>query len=176
MKSQKITKLICNHNYNFNIKENLHWEIDKIRQHNFLEHRETKTIFLRFRDNLNDFDNYKIIFYPLFEIYEKDILVFLNLLKKFYIIEDYCAIITNLPPKSRILKHKDYGKYFEQSYRIHIPIKTNLQTIFEIDEQKIHMKIGEVYEINNLNSFHSVSNNGNTERHHIIFDIFGERK
>lgn len=74
-----------------------------------------------------------------------------------------------VPKNTEIEPHDDYGDMFEKSHRIHIPLITNENVLFNIEEKSFHFSSGEVIEINNLKS-HSVQNNSNFDRIHLIID------
>lgn len=80
------------------------------------------------------------------------------------------VVFAKLPPSKVITPHSDPGFYLSIVHRLHIPIFTNEHCYFCLDNHKIHMEEGFLYEINNL-MVHSVENNGNTDRIHLIVDI-----
>jgi aspartyl/asparaginyl beta-hydroxylase (cupin superfamily) len=53
--------------------------------------------------------------------------------------------------------------------RTHIPIKTNDNVLFTVAGETINMKEGEIWEFNNQ-KYHSVHNNGDEDRWHLIID------
>lgn len=69
-----------------------------------------------------------------------------------------------------IKKHRDYDLAFEQGEaRIHIPLQTNSQVRFILDDDLISMKTGDCWYIN-ANLEHSVENPGKTDRIHLVID------
>jgi hypothetical protein len=70
-----------------------------------------------------------------------------------------------------ILPHTDSYLNFVFSHRIHIPLVTNENVIFTIDNEDFYLESGNVYEINNLKK-HSVINNNpeSFNRIHLIVD------
>lgn len=154
------------------IKE--HWADDISRQQTFDVHKHTETIFLRFRSNVSDcgIAGLKFINYPLFEYYEEHILKILDIIKNYYKINDYCAILANLKPLGNIPLHTDNGPYFNSSHRVHLPLLTNSQVNFYIGNEIINMKAGTLYEINNVDCLHGVDNLSNCNRYHLILDLF----
>ena len=58
----------------------------------------------------------------------------------------------------------------KKSKRIHIPIVTNPECIFTVGDNSINMKVGEIWEMNNDKMQHSVHNNGDEDRIHLIID------
>jgi aspartyl/asparaginyl beta-hydroxylase (cupin superfamily) len=79
------------------------------------------------------------------------------------------AILVVLPSGKNIPPHTDTGLFFDLYSRIHIPIITNPKCLFTVDGETIHMKAGELWEINNHKK-HSVENNGEEDRIHLIID------
>ena len=55
------------------------------------------------------------------------------------------------------------------SHRIHLSIITNDEVWFTVGNETIHMREGELYEINNRR-MHSVKNAGSEDRVHLIMD------
>jgi len=148
-----------------------HWKIDTTRQKVYAVHRFTETIRLRHVKNL-DFNNFKFVNYEVFEHCKPFIDQYLKVLSNHFEIKDYTALIVNLKPKGMIDTHTDGGsRYFELGHRLHIPIKTNEDVFFTVGNMRENMKVGKIYEIDNLNS-HSVENHSTENRIHLIMDIF----
>jgi hypothetical protein len=81
------------------------------------------------------------------------------------------AILVKLYKKSIIPTHVDSANNtFKFSKRIHIPIITNEKCIFNVGEESINMKVGEIWEMNNDKLSHSVVNDGDEDRVHLIID------
>jgi aspartyl/asparaginyl beta-hydroxylase (cupin superfamily) len=80
------------------------------------------------------------------------------------------ALFINLPAGKEVLSHKDSGDYLGMSRRIHIPIITNSDVDFIINNEAINMKYGECWEINN-NKYHYVNNRSTQDRVHLLIDI-----
>ncbi len=71
---------------------------------------------------------------------------------------------------SAIKRHRDYELGLEDGFiRIHIPVLTNADVDFVLDEQHLVMTAGECWYVN-VNFHHSVRNDGETERIHLIVD------
>ncbi len=69
-----------------------------------------------------------------------------------------------------IRPHRDYQLGIEDGeIRIHIPVATNPQVEFVLDNQKIEMKEGEAWYLN-FNLHHSVRNGGASDRIHLVVD------
>jgi aspartyl/asparaginyl beta-hydroxylase (cupin superfamily) len=70
-----------------------------------------------------------------------------------------------------VSEHTDKGDYLSTVRRFHIPIITNDLVSYTVNGERVHMKQGECWEINNLKS-HSVLNESDTDRVHLLIDIF----
>jgi hypothetical protein len=80
------------------------------------------------------------------------------------------AEFINMKPRSRVRTHKDRSDILYVSRRFHIPIKTNDHVIFRSGTESRNLKPGILYELNNIN-YHSVRNDSNENRIHLIIDI-----
>jgi len=80
------------------------------------------------------------------------------------------AMLINLPSKKIITRHVDIGEFFNDVNRIHIPIVTAPECIFKIEDEEKNLQEGEVVEIDNNNKYHSVENNSNIDRIHLLID------
>jgi hypothetical protein len=88
-----------------------------------------------------------------------------------------CPLISvrllNLGPGAYIKPHNDYNLGYEDGcFRLHIPILTNPQVKFILDDILLPMLPGECW-YTNVNYIHSVSNEGDNDRIHLVID--GER-
>jgi hypothetical protein len=54
--------------------------------------------------------------------------------------------------------------------RFHIPIQTNPNLIFKVSNKRVIMNVGEMWALD-TSYLHSVSNNGDKERIHLVFDV-----
>lgn len=145
----------------------LDWNAYEFRQKAYSVHSKTKTIPLMWdeqKKNIKHWPNYE-----LFKSNISDIEVLLNTVIGIGIIET--AILINLPKNQKIDSHYDVGDYFSKRNRIHIPIITNEYCFFKIDAEIKNMKEGEIWEINNNEKEHSVENNGNEDRIHLLIDF-----
>ena len=66
-------------------------------------------------------------------------------------------------------KSLDYY-YLQSVYRVHIPLITNEEVIFIVNNEKKHLKVGEAWDINQRLP-HTVENNSKTDRIHLVIDI-----
>lgn len=78
-------------------------------------------------------------------------------------------------PGNAIGIHKDLCWFHEHSHRIHIPVVTNLDCYFVVEQRKHHFSVGRFYEINNR-SFHHAENLGDTGRFHLVMDIISNQQ
>lgn len=79
------------------------------------------------------------------------------------------VLLARLKPNSIILEHEDAGKSLLICNRTHIPLQTNDDIIFSVGHEEKILKPGEIWEINNA-KLHSVKNNSNEYRIHLIVD------
>ncbi len=71
---------------------------------------------------------------------------------------------------AKIKRHKDQDLAYELGEaRIHVPLQTNRQVRFLLDNDLIPMMTGECWYIN-ANLYHSVDNEGTTDRIHLVID------
>ena len=92
-------------------------------------------------------------------------------LKKFYGDGQIIRIeLVNLPNKSKVKPHYDKGESLEEDNRVHLPLQTSKSVIFKVGGEEKNMKVGELWEINNK-KLHSVENNDNMDRIHMIIDF-----
>ena len=100
----------------------------------------------------------------------KSILPIINFLEKTHNGKHGRIILPKLFANCEIPNHVDGGDYLDVVRRNHIPIITNSNVFFCFDEEKINMKEGEIWEINNMKN-HSVINNSDFDRIHLIIDV-----
>lgn len=80
------------------------------------------------------------------------------------------CLFAKLKPKGKVPIHIDHGVYFEKTIRIHVPVVTNPQAIMIAGGQFFHMRVGEVWALNNSDA-HGVLNESETlARTHLICD------
>ena len=146
------------------------WDDYDYRQKRYKDHSSTKSIPLIFSEKLIKREEH-----ILYEVFKDDIHTIEN-----YLRDNLCstgglmsAVLINLPSKESIKRHKDanpMGERFNRCHRIHIPITTNPDCLFEIDNEYKNLKPGEVWEISNVSKYHSVTNSGDTDRIHLLLD------
>jgi hypothetical protein len=67
--------------------------------------------------------------------------------------------------------HIDGAAYFALQHRLHIPLTTNPDVVFDVGGSRRHMAVGEIWEINNL-IHHGVHNLGDSDRIHLVVDYY----
>ncbi|PHR58337.1 MAG: hypothetical protein COA47_10680 [Robiginitomaculum sp.] len=77
--------------------------------------------------------------------------------------------LVKLRSGGKITEHQDMNFSLAHSHRIHIPVVTNDSVLFNVGQETINMKEGEIFEINNRRK-HSVVNEGEADRVHLILD------
>ncbi len=76
----------------------------------------------------------------------------------------------SLSAGSVIKRHRDYLLGLEDGFvRVHVPVTTNPQVEFILDDEPVDMKPGETWYLN-VNNYHSVTNGGTTDRVHLVID------
>jgi quercetin dioxygenase-like cupin family protein len=145
------------------------WDEYTFRQERYKDHSETKTIPLIWSEKFNSIEKRK--WYNIFENELEELeFIFNSSLEEGVIIS---AILINLPKGKSIKRHIDanpIGERFNQCHRIHIPITTNENCIFEINGEEKSLKPGEIWEISNVFKPHSVRNEGDCDRIHLLID------
>jgi hypothetical protein len=78
--------------------------------------------------------------------------------------------LLRLGPHSTIKEHTDLKLSFEDgTLRVHIPVATNEEVDFYVNDEKLVMTPGEVWYVN-FNLPHRVDNRGDTDRIHLVLD------
>lgn len=79
--------------------------------------------------------------------------------------------LAKLKAGGKIPPHVDAASYFKLMHRLHIPLTTNPDVWFFIRGEGWRLLPGEIWEINNVVE-HSVVNDGDTDRIHLVVDYF----
>ena len=154
-----------------NILPDMDWNADQFRQTTFKVHQHTTTVYL---SNIIETTLWNGI------IPSEVVIVNQNLYDIAHpIIEELeqrfnskvaRSMLTRLPAGKKIPPHPDSGHYLMSVHRCHIPIQTNPDVVFTVNQTTINMQVGQGYEINN-SKWHYVSNNGTTDRVHLMIDL-----
>jgi aspartyl/asparaginyl beta-hydroxylase (cupin superfamily) len=87
-----------------------------------------------------------------------------------FLCEKQAVRLMQLAPQSKIKTHRDYNLGYEDGvFRVHVPIQTNNDVSFIVDNHHIPMKEGECWYAN-FNLPHSVENMGQLPRIHLVID------
>lgn len=138
------------------------WQENTYRQDTFSVHRRTQSIVLKFdahtaRELLDTFRPFLAdLFHKIKEHFGE------------YTIQK--LMFARLPSDCSIPKHIDSAPIFDDTHRLHVPLQTNDNVIFTVGGEHVVMSENNLYEINNKRP-HSVANNGDTDRIHLIIDI-----
>lgn len=81
------------------------------------------------------------------------------------------VVLINLPVSKNITAHIDSGVYLTKIHRCHLPIFTNTECTFFVRDTKFTLTEGIWYEVSNQD-YHSVDNNGTTDRIHLLVDVY----
>ena len=152
-------------------QEEAAWHEDEYRQQSYDVHYETESIVLVFTDGSN-WPNIEVRKEPGWDrLADAAVPVMNEILGKHYskggrIIR---AVAAKLLAGAEIKPHRDGHPSFHCGHRIHVPITTNPDVQFMIDDQLYHFKVGQAYELNNQ-KLHSVVNEGTDDRITFIFD------
>lgn len=96
--------------------------------------------------------------------------IYLQSVISFFECEKMSVRLMKLDPGAVIKEHTDYDMSFEEGEaRFHIPILSNPDVEFFVEEEKIPLKEGECWYLN-LSLKHRVNNRGNTNRIHLVID------
>jgi aspartyl/asparaginyl beta-hydroxylase (cupin superfamily) len=136
----------------------------------FAQDQADTIVLLNLPDKQNHvFENY-IINEKLMGIFEEDISFLIKTISNTYPNGEPKRILFNkLPAGAVIAQHKDRNYHLETCRRIHLPIVTHNDVDFMIEGMKVPLSPGIITEINN-NVRHSVQNNSDIDRIHLLID------
>ena len=83
------------------------------------------------------------------------------------------AMLARLEAGYEIDPHRDLAEPNRFTHKIHVPISTNPEVRFFIDDRAYELSEGFAYEVNNLKK-HAVQNFGDQHRVHFIFEVFNQ--
>lgn len=81
------------------------------------------------------------------------------------------VMLARMAPGGEILPHRDTNPAAQWPHKIHVPLVTNPEVTFFVDDVGYHFEAGEAVEVNNM-AYHAVTNAGTTDRTHLIFEYF----
>jgi hypothetical protein len=112
---------------------------------------------------------------PAYEKYAPALAPILDFIKQFYQFSEYVAFLARLNAGGSLALHQDSGEFLERVHRLHIPIKTNDNCFYLVDEERVQMAAGTLYEIDNQRR-HGVVNEGAQDRIHLVVNVYGKRQ
>ncbi|MGY8985395.1 MAG: aspartyl/asparaginyl beta-hydroxylase domain-containing protein [Sphingomonadales bacterium] len=150
------------------LKESV-WEENEIRQQKFKQHSDTQSIILLW---LVGWEPHKVVRRGGCDYIGNEASELLDEVVENNYPKDgefLRAVVAKLKPGGSIKLHNDSHPNFAVGHRIHVPLKTSSDVIFNINGERVIMEEGMGYEINNLKP-HEVHNLGLEDRIHLIFD------
>ena len=156
------------------------WLQDAWRQQEYAVHRATQTIALIFD---KDFRHTDPTVHPAFYKLETELRPLMAIIQRHYngsikakrLYKKNGAgyfvrmNLAKLQPGGSIPEHMDTNFSLTHSHRIHLPVVTNDRVGFSVGGEKMTMREGEIWEINNKKA-HWVDNQGSDARVHLILD------
>ena len=80
--------------------------------------------------------------------------------------------LMGLGPKANVPPHIDIHYYWRTHFRLHIPVITNPDVVFNCGDETLHMKTGECWVLDTFRR-HGVENRGSDQRIHLVLDTVG---
>jgi len=154
--------------------EDSYWSKQTDRQEYFVEHDKTESIILFSKPEGTEDPIYgkeQIVDKELMLLFKEDFSdLFIKLKTHFFNSGEIGRILlAKLKPNCTIPPHQDHGPHLEKCRRLHIPLITNDNVDFIVDDKSHNLKEGFVYEFDNTRTHH-VTNNSDEERIHLIVD------
>ena len=149
------------------------WLLDQSRQQTYQTHKDTsffQLITIPYSWKINSSEKSQKVNNLKNKKAQEELEFIYNFLEQSFVGKIVRAELVTMNPYSRIRTHRDRGDILFLGRRIHIPIKTNKDVIFKVNEDSVNMKVSNMYEINNF-KYHSVINNSNEDRVHLIIDV-----
>lgn len=81
------------------------------------------------------------------------------------------VMLARMAPGGVIHPHKDQNPAAKWPHKIHLPLLTNEQVVFNVGGTGYHLEEGQSVEVNNM-GVHGVANRGETQRIHLIFEYY----
>lgn len=145
------------------------WEKNTLRQTNYAAHSSTKSLVFYWTKNIDNEENTsdsELLRSPL----GVEVLKLVeNITERYKSTKISKLMIAALPPGHSVDAHYDAGN-LTKIRRIHIPLVSSKDCIFEIDGVGYSFPPGFTFELDNTRE-HAVKNTSNNYRLHIIFDI-----
>lgn len=108
---------------------------------------------------------------PLYDKFAPLIAPILDLLRGHRPFEQYAAFLARLHPSSEIGMHHDRGNFLTKCHRIHIPLQTNPEVAYCIEDKEYYWRRGKAYEFDNTR-LHGVKNRSDQIRIHLVVNLY----
>jgi len=151
------------------------WNLeDEQKENNFACFHHTRHIVFRFIEGMRDHR----IYYsnPVWDIWKGMLLPIMDKMVEPYGFQKPAfpkAMLARLEAGHEIDKHRDGAGSNLYTHKIHVPLKTNANAMFYVEDESFHLAEGKGYEVNNIR-LHGVDNSGHEDRVHFIFEVFDE--
>lgn len=147
------------------------WFLNNSRQETAPVHKETTSIFIYDHEAIWSIkEKFKPMKNNSQPEMEKLLEPIINHLEKIHNGKVGKCLFIKLPAGKDVLEHSDQLDYLGVVRRHHIAIKTNDKVLFFVNNESKNMQVGDCWEINNSLK-HSVTNQGSTDRIHLLIDI-----
>ena len=148
------------------------WQENGLRQQQFKVHKDTQSLVLKWCANTGTdtpvettahFDTFAPVLKPVLDMIQHEYQYQNPVIRK--------AMFARLKAGGVISDHMDGAVALRMVHRIHIPIVTNDKVHFFINDIDHQFNVGDVIEIDNTR-YHSVRNEGDQDRIHLIVDYY----
>jgi hypothetical protein len=95
----------------------------------------------------------------------------LDVLREHYEFKQYSCFLARLKPFGKIGEHNDRGSFLELCHRVHVPLKSNSDVRYVIDDKSYYWEPGNIYEFDNTRR-HAVHNNSEDYRIHLVINLY----
>jgi hypothetical protein len=153
-----------------NIPESMWNSEDEDKPNKFANLNDTRHIMFRFYNTGNVYDYHDL---PLWDEWKDVLLPIMEQAARNLGYESYRfprAMLARLPVGGEISAHSDRGAS-HYIHKCHVPLISNPETIFYIEDKGMHLPVGEIIEVNNKRN-HKVKNDGEQDRIHFIFECY----
>lgn len=147
------------------------WDVWEDRQNNVFTHRDTKTFPLVW-GSLGS-TSLPTVLMNVDSLAVKLVQPFIAFLENFYSATVYKAMLTLLPKGGKIPPHVDNGEGLLTIHRCHLVVTAETGVDFMVGNETNCFTPGTLFEFNN-SRLHSVTNNSDADRVHLIIDILPE--
>lgn len=148
------------------------WQENALRQKQFAVHKDTESLVLKWCANSGTdtpiettahFHQFEPLLQPILDLIQAEYRYERPIIRK--------AMFAKLRAGGMIPAHVDGAVALRMVHRIHIPIISNEQVHFFIDEIDHKFPVGEIIELDNTR-LHAVRNDGAEDRVHLIIDYY----